>query len=65
MRDGVADSTEHNFSKAYTNIDPLPTIEELQAVSFYVRYVPKDKQSETLYPKRVIVSNKSEYEGFF
>lgn len=65
IRDGVADSTAHNFSQEYSNINPLPTAEELQGASLYVRYVPKENRGKTSFPNQVLVSNTNEYEGFY
>ncbi len=62
MRDGVADSIEHNFSEAYSDKDPLPTEEELKAASPYVRYMPREKRSKTI-PNWVLVSNNGEFES--
>lgn len=64
MRDGIADSIEHNFSAAYSNKDPLPTVKQLHTTPFYVRYVPKGKRSETI-PNWVIVSNNGEFDGSY
>lgn len=64
MRDGVEDSIEHNFSEAYSNSDPLPTIEELNAASLYIRYVPKENRSKNI-PDWVIVSNKDKHDGAY
>ena len=65
LRDGVADSTAHNFSMAYTNKNPLPAVQELQASLLYVHYVPRVKRSETSYPNRVVVSGNGVYDGFY
>ncbi|HCF62836.1 MAG TPA: hypothetical protein DEU93_00600 [Chitinophagaceae bacterium] len=65
IRDGVADSTEQNYSKLYTNNNPLPSEEELKSTSLYVRYVPKNRRSETVFPDRVLVSSDEEYEGYY
>ncbi len=65
IRDGIVDSTEHQFSILYTTSDPLPTEEELKAAPYYVRYVPKEKRNETTFPNRVMVSNGLAYEGFY
>ena len=65
LRDGITDSTQHKITTAYTNADPLPTLKELQAASFYVRYVPKPRQRETAYPERVMVHSNSTYPGYF
>lgn len=65
IRDGVADSTEQNYSELYTNNNPLPSEEELKSKSLYVRYVPKNRRSETAFPDRVLVSSDEEYEGYY
>lgn len=64
VRDGVADSTELNFAEAYSDNNPLPTEVELKAVSYYVRYVPKEKRSENI-PNWVMVNRTGEFEGFY
>jgi hypothetical protein len=65
MRDGIADSTKYNTTEEYSFKNPLPTKEKLQAVSFYVRYIPKEKRRETSFPNQVLVSHNMEYEGFY
>lgn len=64
IRDGVADSTEHNFAQEYTDKCPLPTVEEFKATSYYVRYVPKEKRSEMI-PNWVMVSSEGEFDGLY
>lgn len=65
IRDGVADSTVQNYSEPYSNNDPLPSGEELKSKSLYVRYVPKNRRSETAFPGRALVSSDEEYEGYY
>ncbi|MFV0592333.1 MAG: hypothetical protein ACK5NK_04285 [Niabella sp.] len=65
MRDGIADSTKYNTTEEYSFKNPLPTAEKLQAIPFYVRYVPKNKRNETSFPNRVTVNNNGKYEGFY
>lgn len=64
MRDGVADTIEHNFSTAYSNNEPLPTAKELKKSTLYVRYVPVEKRNEHS-PNWTIVSKNGEFEGFY
>lgn len=64
LRDGVEDTLEHNYSKAYSINDPLPTPEELITASLYVRYVPKEKRSKNI-PDWVMVSNKDKHDGVY
>lgn len=64
-RDGAVDTTEHKITEEYTYKNPLPTIEQLQAASLYVHYVPKDKRSETAFPYRVVVTSDGIYPGFY
>ena len=64
MRDGVVDSIENNFSKAYSTNKPLPTVEELKAASPYVRYVPKKKRTESI-PNWVLLSSNGEFDGSY
>ena len=64
LRDGVEDTLEHNYSEAYSINDPLPTLEELNAASLYIRYVPKEKRSKNT-PDWVMVSNKDKHDGVY
>lgn len=64
LRDGVADTIEHHFSKAYSNNDPLPTVEELNTTTLYIRYVPKEKRSEKT-PNWVLVSSNGEFDVLY
>lgn len=64
MRDGAMENLEHNFSKAYSNSDPLPTVRELKAATLYIRYVPKEKRSKDI-PDWVMVSNKDKHYGSY
>ena len=64
LRDGVEDTLEHNYSKAYSINDPLPTLEELNSASLYVRYVPKEKSSKNI-PDWVMVSNNDKHDGVY
>ncbi|MCC7525599.1 MAG: hypothetical protein IT250_12305 [Chitinophagaceae bacterium] len=64
IRDGFADSIEHNLAREYTDKSPLPTVEELKATAYYVRYVPKEKRSKNV-PNWVMVSNSGEYDGLY
>lgn len=64
-RDGTTDTTEYKITEAYTNKNPLPAIEQLQAATLYVQYVPKDKRGETAYPYRVMISSDGLYPGTF
>lgn len=65
MHDGITDSIKHHTTEEYSFKKPLPTKEQLQATSFYVRYVPKNKRTKTSFPNRVVVSRHAEYEGFY
>jgi hypothetical protein len=64
LRDGVEDTLEHSYSEAFSFNDPLPTIEELNAASLYIRYVPKEKRSKNI-PDWVMVSNKDKHDGVY
>ncbi len=64
MRDGVADSLEHNYSQFYSKDNPLPTIEKLKAATPHIRYVPKEKRSKNI-PDWVMVSNKDKHDGVY
>lgn len=64
MRDGVADSLEHNCSQFYSKDNPLPTIEKLKAATPHIRYVPKEKRSKNI-PDWVMVSNKDKHDGVY
>lgn len=64
MRDGVADSLEHNCSQFYSKDNPLPTIEELKAATPHIRYVPKEKRSKNI-PDWVMVSRKDKHDGVY
>ena len=64
LRDGVEDTLEHHYSKAYSINDPLPTLEELNTASLYVRYVPKEKSSKNI-PDWVMVSNNDKHDGVY
>ncbi|HRP89080.1 MAG TPA: hypothetical protein PKX92_03480 [Edaphocola sp.] len=65
MRDGIIDSIKHNTSEEYSLKKPLPTKEKLQAATFYVHYVPKNKRTETSFPDRVTISDNGKYPGFY
>lgn len=64
LRDGVEDIIEHNYSESYSIDDPLPSIEELSAASYYVRYVPKEKRSEK-FPDWVLVTSNGEFDALY
>ena len=64
LRDGVEDTLEHNYSKAYSINNPLPTPEELNGASLYVRYLPNDKRSKNI-PDWVMVSSKDKHDGAY
>ncbi len=64
MRDGVADSLEHNYSQFYSKDNPLPTIEKLKAATPPIRYLPKEKRSKNI-PDWVMVSNKDKHDGAY
>ncbi|AEE48429.1 hypothetical protein [Haliscomenobacter hydrossis] len=64
MRDGVADSLEHNYSQFYSKDNPLPTIEKLKAATPPIRYLPKEKRSKNI-PDWVMVSNKDKHDGVY
>lgn len=64
LRDGVEDTLENSYAKAYSINDPLPTPEELHTASLYVRYVPKEKRSKNI-PDWVMVSNKDKHDGVY
>lgn len=64
MRDGVADSLEHNYSQFYSKDNPLPTIEKLKAATPPIRYLPKAKRSKNI-PDWVMVSSKDKHDGVY
>ena len=65
LRDGVEDTLENSYAQAYSiNDDPLPTPEELNTASLYVRYVPKEKRSKNI-PDWVMVSSKDKHDGVY
>lgn len=63
-RDGVADTLTHTYSEVYSKNDLRITEEKLQAIPFFVRYVPKENRSEKI-PDWVIVDSTGEFEGFY
>lgn len=65
LRDGTTDTTEHKITEQWTDKNPLPTLEQLQAQTFYIHYVPKEKRSETVYPRRVMVLDSEDYPSFY
>ncbi|MDD3005318.1 hypothetical protein [Flavobacterium sp.] len=64
QHDDVLDTISYATTEEYSIKEPLPSLEELKAVDFYVHYVPKSKQSETAFPESVSVSNMPQYESF-
>jgi hypothetical protein len=65
LRDGATDSIEHKLTEQWTDSNPLPTLEQLQAQTFFIHYVPKEKRSKTVYPKRVMVLDSEDYPRFY
>lgn len=65
LRDGATDTIEHKMTEEWTDKNPLPTLEQLQAQTFYIHYVPKENRSETVYPKRVMVLDSEDYPSFY
>lgn len=65
LRDGEADSVEHKITEEWTDKNPLPTTAQLQSQTFYIHYVPKEKRSKTVYPKRVMVLDSEDYPSFY
>lgn len=65
LRDGEIDTTEHKVTEQFTNKTPLPTIEQFQSNTFYIRYVPADRRDETSFPNRVMVLGAKTYPGFY
>lgn len=65
QRDGATDSIEHKLTEQWTDSNPLPTLEQLQAQKFFIHYVPKEKRSKTVYPKRVMVLDSEDYPRFY
>lgn len=63
-RDGVADTLTHTYSEVYSKNDLRITEEKLQAIPFFVRYVPKEKRSEKI-PDWVIVESTGAFEGSY
>lgn len=64
-RDGVIDTTEHKITEEWTIKNPLLTIAQLQSQTFYIHYVPRERRSETSFPKRVLVLESKAYPGFY
>lgn len=64
LRDGATDSIEHKITEEWTDKNPLPTEAQLQSQTFYIHYVPEEKRSETVYPKRVMVLDSEDYPSF-
>ncbi|HMM15994.1 MAG TPA: hypothetical protein PKC47_00440 [Petrimonas sp.] len=64
QHDYTPDTISYSTTEEYSTKEPLPSLEELKAVDFYVHYVPKSKQSETTFPERISVSNMPQYESF-
>lgn len=64
LRDGATDSIEHKITEEWTDKNPLPTEAQLQSQTFYIHYVPEEKRSETVYPKRVMVLDCEDYPSF-
>lgn len=65
MRDGATDTTEHKITEQHTINNPLPTTEQLQSETYYIHYVPKERRTETAYPKRVMVLDSETYPSFY
>ena len=63
QHDHILDTISYSTTEEYSIKRPLPSIEELKAIDFYVHYVPKSKQSETAFPDRIYINNNSKYEG--
>lgn len=63
QHDDVLDTISYATTEEYSIKEPLPSLEELKAVDFYVHYVPKSKQSETAFPDRIYINNYSIYKA--
>lgn len=62
LRDGATDTTEHKMTEQWTDKNPLPTTEQLQAQTFYSYYVPEKVK---LCQAEVVVLNSEDYPGFY
>ena len=62
MRDDVTDIMDVRTTDDYTYKDPLPSMEELRAATFYVHYVPKDKKGDSAFPDRILVNSSAEFD---
>jgi hypothetical protein len=64
-RDGATDSIEHKITEQWTDKNPLPPIAQLRSQTFFIHYVPKEKRSKTVYPKRVMVLDSEDYPSYY
>lgn len=63
QHDYTPDTISYSTTEEYSTKEPLPSLEELKAVDFYVHYVPKSKQSKTAFPNRIYINNDSIYKA--
>lgn len=64
MHDGVAEMLTYNYTEFYSTNNPLPSFEAIKLLSYYVRYIPKEKKSDSI-PNWVIVSRNEKFDAMY
>lgn len=59
----ILDTISYSTTEEYSIKNPLHSIEELNAIDFYVHYVPKSKQSETAFFDHFYINNDAIYKA--
>ncbi len=63
QHDYVPDTISYSTTEEYFIKEPLPSLEELKTVDFYVHYVPKPKQIEATFFDHIYINNDSIYKA--
>lgn len=64
-RDGKPDTLQHRITKHHTVYDPLPSLNELQSATWYIRYVPVINRNNTALANQLYVTETNRYPGTY